>query len=65
MAGGKSGARANKLAKLVNFDEKMKEFREMYHVSSNVRLRYYPCNNLTLLNWDEIIISVMSVVEGE
>ena len=50
MVGGKLGARANKLAKLVNFDEKMKEFREMFLVLSDVRLRYYPCNNLTLLN---------------
>jgi hypothetical protein len=64
MARGKSGARANKLAKLVNFDEKMKEFREMYHVLSDVRLRYYSCDNLPLLNRDEIIIPVMSVVEG-
>jgi hypothetical protein len=50
MAEGKSGARANKLAKLVNFDKKMREFREMYCVSNDVRLRYYPSDDLPLLN---------------
>ena len=64
MAGGKSGARANKLAKLVNSDERMKEFREMYHVLSDVRLRYYLSDDLPLLNRDEIIIPIMSIVEG-
>jgi hypothetical protein len=64
MVGGKSGARANNLAKLVNSDVLMREFRELYHVPSNVRLRYYPCDDLPLLNRDEIIILVMSVVEG-
>ena len=57
-------ARANKLAKLVNSDKKMREFEEMYRVSNSVRLRYYSSDNLPLLNQDEIIISVMSVVEG-
>ena len=64
MAGGKSRARANKLAKLVNSDRKMKEFRETYRVLNDVRLRYYPSDDLPLLNRDEIIIPVMSVVEG-
>ena len=50
MVGGKSGARANKLAKLVNSDKKMREFREMYRVSNYVRLRYYSSDNLPLLN---------------
>jgi hypothetical protein len=63
MAGGKSGVRANKLAKLVNCDERMKEFREMYHVLSDVRLRYYLSDDLPLLNRDEIIIPIMSIVE--
>ena len=63
MAGGKSGARANKLAKLVNSDERMKEFREMYHILSDVRLRYYLSDDLPFLNRDEIIIPIISVVE--
>ena len=56
-------ARANKLAKLVNSSESMRVFREKYRVPSDVRLWYYRSNDLPLLNQDEIIISVMSVVE--
>jgi hypothetical protein len=63
MAEGKLGARANKLAKLVNSNKKMREFREMYRVPNDVRLRYYSNDNLPLVNRDEIIIPVMSVVE--
>jgi hypothetical protein len=64
MVGGKSGARANKLAKLVNSDERMRVFRDFYHVPSDVRLKYYSSDDLPLLNRDEIIIPVMSVVKG-
>ena len=40
MVGSKFGARANKLVKLVNFDEQMSEFKEVYHVTNDVRLRF-------------------------
>jgi hypothetical protein len=63
MAGRKPRARASKLAKLVNSDENMAKFRELYHVPNNVRLRYYSCEDLPFLNQDEIIILIMSVVE--
>ncbi len=42
----------------------MREFREVYRVPSDVRLRYFPLEDLPLINTDEIIIMVMSVVEG-
>ena len=64
MARGNPGAKANKLAKLVNSEERMREFREVYRVLSDVRLRYFPLEDLPLINQDEIIIPVMSVVEG-
>ena len=57
-------ARANKLAKLVNSSESMKVFREKYRVLNDMRLRYYRSDDLPLLNRDEIIIPIMSVVEG-
>jgi hypothetical protein len=56
-------ARANKLAKLVNSSESMKVFREKYRVLNDVRLRYCRNDDLPLLNRDEIIIPIMSVVE--
>jgi hypothetical protein len=57
-------ARANKLAKLVNSSESIRVFREKYRVPNDVRLKYCKRNDLPLLNRDEILIPVMSVVEG-
>ena len=57
-------ARENKLAKLVNSSESMRVFREKYRVPNDVWLRYYRSDDLPLLNQGEILISVMSVIEG-
>lgn len=46
MVGKKYRARANKLAKLVNSEEIMRKFRELYHVPDDIRLRYFPCKDL-------------------
>jgi hypothetical protein len=42
----------------------MEAFRARYRVPNDVRLRYCSVNNILVLNWDEILIPVMGIVEG-
>ena len=42
----------------------MNYFRQIYRVPPNITLTYYACDDLPILNRDEIIISIMTVEEG-
>uniref|UniRef100_A0A2N9F9Z9 Uncharacterized protein n=1 Tax=Fagus sylvatica TaxID=28930 RepID=A0A2N9F9Z9_FAGSY len=64
MARVQSRSRASKLARLVNSEESMARFRELYRVPSSIRLAYYDIKNFPVINDDEIMLPVMAVVEG-
>jgi hypothetical protein len=64
MARGRSRVRASKLAWLVNLEERMAQFREIYRVPPSITLKYYHYDNLLPINQDEIYLPIMAVVEG-
>uniref|UniRef100_A0A2N9F3X7 Uncharacterized protein n=1 Tax=Fagus sylvatica TaxID=28930 RepID=A0A2N9F3X7_FAGSY len=64
MARVQSRSRASKLARLVNSEESMARFRELYRVPSSIRLAYYDVKDFPVINDDEIMLPVMAVVEG-
>jgi hypothetical protein len=57
-------ARASKLARLVNTEERMAQFRQIYRIPPSIALEYHHGDNLPVLNWDEILLPIMAVVEG-
>jgi hypothetical protein len=64
MARAQSRSRASKLARLVNSEESMARFRELYRVPSSIRLAYCHIKDFPVINKDEIILPIMAVVEG-
>jgi hypothetical protein len=64
MARVQSRSRASKLARLVNSEESMARFRELYRVPSSIRLAYYDIKDFPVINDDEIMLPIMAVVEG-
>jgi hypothetical protein len=57
-------ARASKLARLVNSEESMVRFRQLYHVPPSIHLAYCHTDNIPVVNWDEILLPIMAIVEG-
>ena len=57
-------ARGSKLTRLVNTENSMTQFRELYHVPPSVSLAYCHLDNLLVINRNEILLPIMAVVEG-
>ncbi len=64
MAKAQSRARASKLARLVNMEDNMARFRELYHVPPSISLTYCHLDNLPVINNNKILLPVMAVMEG-
>uniref|UniRef100_A0A2N9EDV9 Uncharacterized protein n=1 Tax=Fagus sylvatica TaxID=28930 RepID=A0A2N9EDV9_FAGSY len=64
MARTQSRSRASKLARLVNSEASMTRFRELYRVPPSIRLAYCNLDDFPVINKDEILLSIMAVVEG-
>jgi hypothetical protein len=54
----------SKLTRLVNLEERMAQFRQIYCVPPSITLKYYHGDNLPLINRDKIYLPIMAVVEG-
>ena len=48
----------------MNSKSQLARFRELHRVPDNVILKFYPCNDLSPLNRDALIIPVTEIVEG-
>jgi hypothetical protein len=55
---------ASKLARLVNSEDSMVRFRQIYQVPPSILLTYCHSDNLPVINRDELLIPVMAIVEG-
>ena len=64
MARTQSRSRVSKLARLVNSEVSMTRFRELYRVPPSIRLAYCNLDDFPVINKDEILLSIMAVVEG-
>ena len=64
MARAQPRVRVSKLARLVNTEDSMAQFRQIYHVPPFISLKYCHLNNLPVINRNEILLPVMAVVEG-
>jgi hypothetical protein len=54
----------SRLASLVNSEESMARFRQLYQIPPSVSLTYCNSDDLPLINRGEILISIMAIVEG-
>ena len=53
-----------RLAKLVNTEEKIVEFKKRYGFPEDVHIRYVPFSDLALLQYQDLVLPIIAIVKG-
>ena len=53
-----------RFAKLVNTEEKIVEFKRRYGFSEDVHIRYVPFGDLVLFQYQDLVLPIVTIVEG-
>jgi hypothetical protein len=53
-----------KFAKLVNTEEKIVQFKNRYGIPEDVHIRYVPYDDLALLQYEDLVLPIVAIVEG-
>jgi hypothetical protein len=52
------------LAKLVNTEDKIESFKKQYNFPEDVQVRYVSQDDLALLQYQDLVLLIISIVEG-
>ena len=53
-----------RLAKLVNTEQNIDQFRKQYGIPENVQIRYASADDLALLEYRDLVLPIIAIVEG-
>ncbi len=53
-----------RLAKLVNTEQKIDQFKRCYSFPKDVQIRYASLDDLALLEYRDLILPIVAIVEG-
>jgi hypothetical protein len=53
-----------RLAKLVNTDRKIEQFKKRYDFPEDVQIRYASSDDLALLEYQDLVLPIIAIVEG-
>ena len=53
-----------RLAKLVNIEQNIDQFRKQYSIPEDVQIRYASADDLALLEYRDLVLPIIAIVEG-